>query len=101
MIDNKTRNCKVTIFGESYSLITSESEEHVVQAAHQVDLIIKEIAHKSTNNIDEKKCAVLTALRFASKVLLLEAEVNKRRQKEGLLIEAIDRELEAGSQPNH
>ncbi|HZW61886.1 MAG TPA: cell division protein ZapA [Candidatus Babeliales bacterium] len=92
MIDKKTRNCKVTIFGESYSLITSESTEHIIQAAQLVDSVMKEIASKASN-ADNTKCAVLAALRLASKSLLLEAEANHGKRKEEQLIEAIDREL--------
>ena len=57
-----------------------------------VDTIMQEIATKSTN-IDEKKIAVLAALRIASQLAMVESELNREKQKEKQLIETINREL--------
>ncbi len=92
MMDKKTRNCKVTIFGDCYPLVTTEPEEHIVKAAHLVDTYMHDIATKSTT-LDEKKIAVLAALRIANQVVMLEHEKDQGKHKEKQLIEAIDQEL--------
>ena len=92
MIENKTRTCKITIYGETYSLVTSESEEHLVIAAKMVDSLMREIVNKAPHT-EEKKCALLAALRIASKVLLLEAEKEQGALKEQHLIKVIEQEL--------
>ena len=91
-MDNKIKSCKVTIFGDCYSLVTTEAEDCVVQASHLVDSIMREIANKSTL-VDEKKVAVLAALRLASKVIQLEDAVDKAKRKENQLVESIEQEL--------
>lgn len=79
---NKNKNCKVHIFGDDYSLITNESEEHVKQAALMVDSLLKEIAGKGSIHQD-KKVIVLAALQLASKTLLLQQELaDQKSQKE-------------------
>lgn len=92
MIENKARSCKVTIFGESYSLVADESEEHLVLAAKLVDSYMQDIAKKMPH-AEEKKYAVLAALRSASKVLLLEADKEKKICKEEDLVRIIEQEL--------
>ncbi len=92
MIDKKTQSCKVTIGGSSYSLVTNEPETHVVSAAQLVDSLLKEVVGKSAA-VDEKKSAVLVALRLASRVLLMEAEANEQRRTKEQLIKILDREL--------
>ena len=88
----KTQRCKVHIFGDEYSLVTNEPAEHIVQAAHMVDVLMREISEKSAIS-QEKKVAVLAALRMASKIVALESEIAQERQKEKTIIEQIDKAL--------
>lgn len=92
MSDKKPRQCKVTIMGESFMIMTTETEEHVQRAATLIDVTMQEIAAKSTS-VDEKKVAVLAALRVASKFLLLEDNFNKDKEKEKHLIAVIEQAL--------
>jgi cell division protein ZapA (FtsZ GTPase activity inhibitor) len=61
---NEAKNCKVSIFGDVYSLVSDENQEHLMQVASQVDAMMKEIASKLPN-AEVKKIAVLAALRLA------------------------------------
>jgi cell division protein ZapA (FtsZ GTPase activity inhibitor) len=57
----------VTIFDETYSLVTDEQEEHLSKAALMVDQQMQEIAQAGFT--DTRKIAVLVALQLASKLL--------------------------------
>ena len=86
---NKTKNYRVTIFGDQYNLISDESEERVLEMAALVDTLMKEIADKSKLS-DAKKVAVLTALKIAS---LLESERDANNVYKEKLIGRIEKEL--------
>lgn len=88
----KNKNIKVTIFGDEYSLVTDESHDQIKQAAHLVDTYMQEIVHKGFLS-NEKKIAVLGALRLASKVMQLETIVQNEQKKEQDLIALLDRAL--------
>lgn len=66
------RTLEITILGESYTLITDESETHLVQAARAVDEIMRVI--KQVGITDQKKIAVLASLQLASKLIKVEKE---------------------------
>ena len=83
---------RVSIFGEAYSLVSDESEEHIVQSAQLVDALMREIAEKA-QLMDSHKVTVLVALKLSSRVLALEAEIEKSRQNQGKLVDLLDREL--------
>jgi len=57
----------VSIFDETYSLVTDESEESLKAAAALVDEKMREISRAGFRN--EQKIAVLVALQFASQLL--------------------------------
>lgn len=90
---NKNKQYKVTIFGDEYSLISNESEEHVKAAAHIVDLLMRDIASKGSVQQD-KKVMVLAALQLASKTLLLEQELADKKLQEERSISLINTALE-------
>lgn len=71
---------KVEIFNEQYSLISDEKEADILKASLMVDALMREIADKSNLN-DEKKIAVLAALRMASKLVNLENSLHYCNQK--------------------
>jgi cell division protein ZapA (FtsZ GTPase activity inhibitor) len=89
---NKNKQYKVHIFGEDYSLISNESEEHVRAAAALVDSLIKEIATKGSVHND-KKVVVLAALQCASRALSSEQEVARSKDQETHLLALVDAEL--------
>lgn len=83
---------KVTIFSDQYSLLSDETEARITESALLVDMIMKEISEKS-GIVDNKKIAVLAALRIASKLLQRESEIEKNRQKKEELVDRIEQEL--------
>jgi cell division protein ZapA (FtsZ GTPase activity inhibitor) len=86
------KKCKISVFGESYTLVSDEPEEHIIVAAQSVDDLMRSIAEKSGIS-DTKRIAVLAALQLASNIKGLEAVIEHRTQKERQLISSLDREL--------
>lgn len=95
MIDKKVRDCKVRILEDEYCLVTNESEEHIIESAQLVDAMMREKAQASTMvRLDEKKSAVLIALRIASRALKSEAVMRAMLEKQETLVTKIDQELQ-------
>ena len=84
------KKIKIEIFNEQYSLVSDEDESILLRASQIIDTLMKEIADKSSLK-DEKKIAVLAALRIASKLVNAEKSLQcyESRQKE--LAEMIDK----------
>jgi len=89
---NKTKNFKVTIFGDQYTLASDEAEERVLKAARLLDTLMQEIS-QSSKITDAKKIAVLAGLRIASQLVALESEQEAVILQNKKLIDQIDREL--------
>lgn len=83
---------KVSIFGESYTLVSDEPEEHLVLAAQHVDELMRQLAEK-TGLSDTKRIAVLASLQIACKLKSVEVILEHSARKELELIDHIDREL--------
>ena len=64
----QAQSYKVLIFNTEYSLISDETKEHVQQAAHKVDLLMKTMANQM-NAANQAKIAVFVALQLASELL--------------------------------
>lgn len=92
LLSESIKKYKVSIFGESYFLVSDESEEHLVAAAHFVDNCMREIAQKS-QIADSKRIAVLVALQLASKALSTRETIEQQQCQSDKLIELVDREL--------
>jgi len=91
MSENTKKKRALEIFGEVYIVVSDEPEEHLVRVAAYVDGAMRDVAHESAG--DAKRFAVLAALRMASKLLLLEQELDKRARKSEELIASIDAAL--------
>jgi cell division protein ZapA (FtsZ GTPase activity inhibitor) len=89
---NERRSYKVTIFGDEYALMSDELEEHMAQAASLVDVAMREI-DQSARIGNSKKVAVLAAMRIASKLLHLQRDVEKNRQREYELASRIEEDI--------
>ena len=63
---------EVTLLGESYKLVTDDSDEHVFHAARLVDTLIHHIEYAGVK--DSKKTTILAALQLASKLIKLEQD---------------------------
>ena len=83
---------KVSLFGETYTIISDEAEEHILRCVNQVDCLMRSITD-SMNVTDGKKAAVLAALQLASKLHSTETQYQLKHLEHDKLIELIDREL--------
>lgn len=70
---NEAKRIEVLLYGESYSVISDEPEEIVLEVAKQVDELMRLISRR-TGLTDLKKIAVLTALKLATSQRKLEEE---------------------------
>lgn len=70
---NEAKRIEVLLYGESYSVISDESEAKVLEIAKQVDELMRLVARR-TGLSDVKKIAVLTALKLATNQYKLEEE---------------------------
>ena len=86
---SENKKCVVTIFGDEYTLVTTESEKHVMESATSVDQLMKAIA-KQAPSYEVKRVAVLAALRLASKVLELEQKLQAQQIHMQELVKDLD-----------
>lgn len=84
---NETQS--VSIFEETYSIVTDESAELLQNAATLVDKRMKGAAQAGIR--DQKKIAVLVALQLASELLKEEAHSESFRVKNKAIIEWLER----------
>ncbi len=89
---NTKKSYKVTIFGDQYTLVSDEAEQRIIQSASSVDTLMKEIAAASKIS-DQKKIAVLAALRLASKLHDLESEISQSETEKERLLKRVENEL--------
>jgi cell division protein ZapA (FtsZ GTPase activity inhibitor) len=94
MLEKKAQGCKVRILDEEYSLVTSESEQHIREAAHLVDSLLREIMQAAAARTDDKKIAIVAALRIASRALKSEDELRTLKEKQTALSVSIGQELQ-------
>ena len=78
------KTVRVTIFNNSYSLITSGSEAEVEELAHRVDELMNNIARGS--NADASRIAVLACMHLADELRTAES---KHRSLSRLLEESL------------
>lgn len=83
-------NYKLSIFGDTYSIVSDESSAHITQAAAMVDSLMKEIATK-LSQVEEKRIAILVALQYASKYLALQSSCNEKELKQQELLSYLER----------
>jgi cell division protein ZapA len=88
----ETKKYKVDIFGDSFTIVTDEPEEHVIESAKLVDSLMREISEK-TQLSDIKKLAIFTAFQISSKLGKLESEVNDSNLIKEKLIGLIDKSV--------
>jgi cell division protein ZapA len=91
------RPVRVTIAGQSFTLVTSGDDREVIELAQRVDDLIAGIAVKS-GNVDTSRLAVLACLHLADQLQSLEQEFQalrnrmeeKARRVSGLLDQIVD-----------
>lgn len=82
---------QISIFNESYTIVSDEPADIISKASAIVDSLMNE-AGKS-GSVDVKKIAVLTALKLAGKLVNLEEEYKRLKEEEIKLIKKIDDDL--------
>lgn len=95
-ISDKDQVAKVVIFGEEYTVRSSDDTEYVLNVAEYVDKKMREIAAKN-NSMSPNKIAILTALNLAGELFDLKrksgedlSEVDSRAKN---IIEMLDKKL--------
>lgn len=83
---------KVSLLGETYTIVSDESEEHVALCVQRVNEMMNTLT-ESLSITDSKRAAVLLALQLMSKVSQLESRYQEKHQEHLRLIDLIDREL--------
>lgn len=83
---------KISVFGETYIVVSDEPEEQVFNTAKYVDDLMKHVAAKSGIS-ESRRIAVLVSLQLASQLKDLEEKCALSARKECELSDHIDREL--------
>ncbi len=89
---NEAKRIEVLLYGDSYSVISDEPAEKVLEVAKQVDELMRLIARR-TGLSDVKKIAVLTALKLATSQRKLEEDTLSYKQLCEQLIQTVDQNL--------
>jgi cell division protein ZapA len=90
----QTKQYKITILDNEYSLVSDESEQHVHSTVEYVNLLMKVVQEKS-RLADQTKVAVLAALQIASELLRLQEEKVHNQQEYSVLIDTIEKQLQS------
>jgi len=95
-ISDKDQVAKVVIFGEEYTVRSTDDTEYVLNVAEYVDKKMREIAAKN-NSMSPNKIAILTALNLAGELFDLKrksgedlSEVDSRAKN---ILEMLDKKL--------
>nr|WP_041059956.1 cell division protein ZapA [Jeotgalibacillus campisalis] len=76
MSQNEKNRISVDIYGQSYSIVGSESTSHIRLVASMVDDKMREISSKNPS-LDTSKLAVLTAVNAVHDYLKLKEEIEE------------------------
>ena len=90
----KAKKYEVTIFGNTYALVSDESYDCIVQSAERLDVLMNDIAEKS-RTLDTKNIAILAALHIAHQLGSVEKRIELEQEHHTKLIAQIDEELTA------
>ncbi len=95
-ISDKNQVAKVVIFGEEYSVRSSDDHEYVLSVAEYVDKKMRDIAAKN-KSMSPNKIAILTALNLAGELFDIKrksgddlSEVDSRAKN---ILEMLDKKL--------
>lgn len=91
-MNKENKKYKVSILGESYSIVSDEDQNLITQAAQLVDLRMEEIDQLAVIS-EPKKIAVLAALQIASELVRLKAQADQAKLHQKALVDIIDQAL--------
>jgi cell division protein ZapA (FtsZ GTPase activity inhibitor) len=84
------KSYRVTILGDEYTIMSDESEEHLVESANYVHVLLQDALRKSPHGLP-KKVAVLTSLQLASELRNAQAVTRQQEEKSAELVQSVDR----------
>ncbi len=94
---NEKKSYKVSIFGDTYSLVSDETEAHLAQSAQLIDSLMNQIGQQipamQSHNARAKQCAVLAALQIASTLLRTQAAWDESQHKQNDLVLLLEQTL--------
>ena len=70
---------RVNIFNQTYTVITAGDANETIQAAHEVDELMSQIARQA-GNLDSTRTAVLACLHLADKLRTIERQLSALRE---------------------
>lgn len=79
----------VTVFDDSYTLMSDEPEQSFMQAVNYVDSLMHEISSKS-QCLDAKRIAVLTALKIAHSLLQAESKLHHDQDRLNKILQELE-----------
>ena len=85
---NEAKNYIIRILNDQYTLSSDESQEHINKSAELVNRFMREIVDRN-KQMEHKKVAVLAALRMASQILHLEAQLNELKSNELAMVASL------------
>jgi cell division protein ZapA (FtsZ GTPase activity inhibitor) len=90
-VDSGLKKYRAHIFGDTYAIISDEQETLILEAVKIVDGVMREIAD-SSQAVDPKKIAVLTALKVAMRSLHIEAIMEQEKRLSSRIMNVLDRQ---------
>ncbi len=90
-MDSGLKKYRAHIFGDTYAIISDEKETLILEAVKIVDGVMREIADTS-QAVDPKKIAVLTALKIATRALHVEAIMEQEKRLSSRIMNVLDRQ---------
>lgn len=90
------QNYAVVILGDTYTIASDESENHVIDAANYVHILMQEYVEKMPH-IPLKTIAVFAALKMASTVLKHENVLHEQAMKHDSLLLLIESQIKRSS----
>jgi|GEM_PF-795422 cell division protein ZapA (FtsZ GTPase activity inhibitor) len=86
----------ITIFDESYTIVSDEPEELLSQAILHINEVMNNLSEKSGLN-DKKKIALLSALHLATELQKVNQKIAFFEEQEKKLIATVDKQLQNNS----
>jgi len=88
-----TKKYSVRILNRDYTILTDESEEHVMRVAAYVDRIMQESVDQKLGASDVQKAAILVTLKIASRLFALEDACHRQEAAGRKLIDLIEQRM--------
>jgi cell division protein ZapA len=75
----KPQPVRVNIFNQTYTVLTAGDAKETIEAAHEVDELMSQIARQA-GNLDSARTAVLACLHLADKLRTAERQLRSLRE---------------------